>query len=160
MTRLAKLQLIGPIFLLVAAAGAGGAGLALAYAPGSEALWYIHLNVFGQFRLGDDFLGTYVDLAHGQLYLIELPLFLIACGGACFNRPLALAVASNLSFVHAFLLAFGGYMHESVRIASLAGVADVTAPHVYLHASLLGCALLSFSASHIVYLRAIRQELG
>jgi hypothetical protein len=160
MSRLAKLQLVGPIFLLVAVIGAEGVGLALAYAPGSEALWYIKLNVFGPFRLGDDFLGTYLDLAHGQLYLIELPLFLIACGGACSKRPLALAIASNLSFLHAFLLVFGGYARESVRIASLAGVADGTAPHIYLRASLLGCALLSFSASHIVCLRAIRQEHG
>ncbi len=58
MSRLAKLQLIGPIFLLVAVAGAEGVGRALAYAPGSEALWYLHLNVFGPFRLGDDILGA------------------------------------------------------------------------------------------------------
>jgi hypothetical protein len=36
----------------------------------------------------------------------------------------------------------------------------VIAPHLYLDAGLLGCALLSFSASHIVYFRAILQEHG
>ena len=158
MSWLAKLQLIGPIFLLVAVAGAEGVAHALAYAPGSVALWYLHLNVFAPLRLGDDILGTYVDMAHGQLYLIELPLFLIACGGVYSKRSLALAIASNLSFVHAVFLACAGYAHEPVRIASLAGIVDVAAPHLYLRASLLGCALLSFSASHIVCLRAISQE--
>lgn len=135
-------------------------GLALAYAPGSEALWYLHLNVFGPFRLGDDLLVTYVDIAHGQLYLIELPLFLIASGGVYSKHRLALAIASNLSFLHAAFLACAGYAHEPVRIASLAGIADVIAPQLCLHAGLLGCALLSFSASHIIYLRAIFQEHG
>jgi hypothetical protein len=160
MSWLAKLQLIGPIFLLVAVAAAEGVGLALAYAPGSQALWYLHLGVFAPFRLGDDILGAYVDMAHGQLYLIELPLFLLACGGVYSERPLALAIASNLSFIHAVLLACAGYAHAPARIASLAGIADVAAPHLYLNASVLGCALLSFSASHIIYFRAICQEDG
>jgi hypothetical protein len=160
MSRLAKLQLIGPIFLLFAAAGAEGVASALAYAPGSEALWYLHLNVFGPFRLGDDILGTYVDMVHGQLYLIELPLFLIASGGVYSKHRLALAIASNLSFLHAAFLACAGYAHEPARIASLAGIVDVIAPPLCLHAGLLGCALLSFSASHILYFRAIVQENG
>jgi hypothetical protein len=160
MSRLAKLQLIGPIFLLVAAAGAEGMASALTYAPGSEALWYLHLNVFGPFRLGDDILGTYVNIAHGQLYLIALPLFLIACGGVYSKHRLALAIASNLSFLHAAFLICAGYLQEPVRIASLAGIADVIAPHLCLDGGLLGCALLSFSASHIVYFRAILQEHG
>jgi hypothetical protein len=160
MSRLAKLQLIGPIFLLISVTGAEAVALALAYAPGSEALWYIHLNVFGPLRLGDDILGSYVDVAHGQLCLIALPLFLIACGGFYFKRPLALAIACNLSFVHAVLLACAGYPHEPIRIASLAGIAGLIAPHVYLRAGLFGGALLSFVASHIIYFRAIRQEHG
>jgi hypothetical protein len=158
MSRLAKLQLIGPIFLLVAVAGAEGVASALAYAPGSETLWYLHLNVLGPFRLGNDILGTYVNMAHGQLYLIELPLLLIASGGLYSKHRLALAVASNLSFLHAAFLICAGYLHEPVRIAWLAGIANVIAPHLCLDAGLLGCALLSFSASHIVYFRAILQE--
>jgi hypothetical protein len=160
MLRLAKLQLIGPIFLLAAAAAAEGAEFALAHAPGSTALWYIHLNVFGPFRLGDDMLGTYVDIAHGQLYLISLPLFLIACGGSYYKHQLAPAIASNLTFVHAVVLACAGYADRSTGIASLNGIADMGVPHVYLCAGLLGCALLSSSASHILYIRAIRQEHG
>jgi hypothetical protein len=156
MSQLAKLQLIGPVFLLVAVAGTEGVGLALAYAPGSEALWYIHLNVLAPFRLGDDVLGTYLDTAHGQLYLIELPLFLLACGGCYSERPLALAVASNLCFVHAVFLAYAGFAYEPV----LARIGVMGVPRLYLCAGLLGCALLSFAASHIIYLRAIRQEHG
>jgi len=160
MSRLARLQLVGPIFLFIAVAGAEGAARALAHAPGSEALWYIHLGVFGPFRLGDDVLGTYVNMAHGQLYLIELPLFLIACSGAYSKRRLALAVASNLCLVHAVFLAYASCAREPARIALVAGVADMIAPHVYLCAGMLGAALLSFAASHIIYLRAICQEHG
>ncbi len=99
-------------------------------------------------------------MAHGQLYLIALPLFLIACGGVYFKRRLALAIASNLSFLHAAFLAGAGYAHEPVRIASLAGTGDLIAPHLCLCASLFGCALLSLSTSHIIYFRAICQEHG
>jgi hypothetical protein len=158
--QLAAIQLIGPIFLLIAVAGAEAVALALGYAPGSEALWYLHINVLGPFRLGDDILGSYVDLGHGQLCLIALPLFLIACGGLYSKRPLALAIACNLSFLHAVLLACAGYAYAPIAIASDAGVAGLTAPQVYLGAGLLGGALLSFVASHIIYLRAIWQEHG
>jgi hypothetical protein len=158
MSRLAQFQLVGPIFLLVAVAGAEGAALALGHAPGSEALWYIHLDVFGPFRWGDDLLGSRLDTAHGQLYLIALPLFLIACGGYYSRRPLALAIASNLSFVHAVVLACAGYAADPPWTATLPNSVDWGSPRVYLLAVLLGCALLSFSASHIVYLRAICQD--
>jgi hypothetical protein len=160
MSRLARLQLIGPVVLLVAVAGAEGVGLALGHAPGSEALWYIHLNVFGPLRLGDHMLGTYMDTAHGQLYLIELPLFLLACGGVHSKCPLALAIATNLCFVHAVVLAYAGFVREPIGPGLLARIGDVGVPQLYLCASLLGCTLLSFAASHIVYFRAICQEHG
>jgi hypothetical protein len=145
MSRLAKLQLIGPILLLLAVAGAEAAALALALAP---------------LRLGDELLGTAVDVAHGQLFLIAMPLFLLACGGFYCRRPLALAIASNLSFVHAAVLACAVYADRPAAIASLTGFADVMAPHLGLCAGLLTCTLLSFSASHIIYLRGIYQEHG
>jgi len=47
-----------------------------------------------------------------------------------------------------------------VHTASLAGIGDVSAPDVYWRATLFGCALLSFAASHIIYIRAIRKEHG
>ncbi len=160
MSRLAKLQLVGPMSLLAAVGGAEAVMVALAQAPWSETLWYVRLNVLGPFREGDDILGVYVDMAHAQLYLIGLPLFLVACGGYHFQRLLPLAIASNLSFVYASFLIYAWYAHEPVRIASLAGMADVMTPDVYLCATLFGCALLSFAASHIIYIRAIRQEHG
>jgi hypothetical protein len=160
MSRFARLQLIGPVVLLAAVAGAEVVGLALPQAPGSQALWYIHLNLFGPFRLGDDMLGTYLDMAHGQFYLIELPLFLLACGGVYSKCPLALALATNLCFVHAVFLAYAGFVSEPVGPGLLARIGDMGVPQLYLYASLLGCALLSFAASHIVYFRAICQEHG
>jgi hypothetical protein len=160
MSRLAKLQLIGPALLLLAVAGAEAAALALAHAPGSQALWYIHLNLFAPLRLGDDLLGTSVEVAHGQLFLIAMPLFLLACGGFYCKRPLALAIASNLSLVHAAVLACAVYADRPAAIASLTGFAGMMAPRLGLCAGLLACALLSFSASHIIYLRGIYQEHG
>jgi hypothetical protein len=158
MSRLARLQLIGPILLLVGIAGAEATALALAQAPASQVLWYLHLNVFGPFRQGNDILGAYVDLAHGQLALIGLPLFLGAWAGCHFKRMLAVAVASNLSFVYASFLLYAWSAQEPVRTASLAGIGDVMAPDVYWRVALFGCALLSFAASHIVYICAIRKE--
>lgn len=160
MSRLAKLQLLGPMLLLAAIVGAEAVLVALAHAPWSETLWYVHLKVFGPFREGDDILGVYVDMAHAQLYLIGLPLFLIACSGYYFKRLLPLAIASNLSFVYASFLLYAWYALGPVRIASLVGFVDVMAPDVFLRATLFGCALLSSAASHIIYIRAIRQEHG
>jgi hypothetical protein len=160
MPRLATLQLIGPVFLLVAVAGAEATQVALTFAPGSPALWYVHLAVFGPFRQGDDILGVYVEMAHAQLCLIALPVFLVACGGFHFKLLLPLAIASNLSLVYASFLLCVWHAHEPARIASLAGFGDVTGPDLYLRASLLGCALLSFAASHIIYIRDIRSERG
>jgi hypothetical protein len=160
MSRLASLQVIGPIFLLVGIVGEESTALALAHEPGSEALWYLHLNVFGPFRQGNDLLGVCFDLAHGQLYLIGLPLFLVACGGCYFSRLLPLAVASNLSFLYASFLLCAWYAHDPVRTASLAGIGEVMAPDVYSRATLLGSALLSFVASHIIYIGAIRRQHG
>jgi hypothetical protein len=95
------------------------------------------------------------------LYLIELPLFLIACGGFYSNCPLALAVASNLSFVHAVALACASCAQNTPGMAALSSLDYMDAPrHLALLAGLLGCALLSFSASHIIYIRAIFQEHG
>jgi hypothetical protein len=130
----------------------------LGYAPGSEALWYIHLDVLWPLRLGDDLLGSRLDVAHGQLYLIALPLFLIAYGGYYSGRRLALAIASNLSFVYAVVLACAGYAGNPPWIAAPPNSVHWGSPRLCLLAVLLGCALLSFLASHIIYLRAICQD--
>ena len=54
MNRLAKLQLIGPIFLFAAVLAAEVAAWALSMFPSSEALWYVNLGLFGLFQRNRD----------------------------------------------------------------------------------------------------------
>jgi hypothetical protein len=160
MTRLAKLQFIGPAVLLLAIAAAEGAVLALPHAPASETLWYLNLDVFGAFRRADDALSISADIDHAQLCIVGLPVFLTACWGLIFGRVLPLAVASNLAFLYASCLLYGRYVHGMPRLTSLAAIAAWTNPGVTLSLVVFSCALLSFSVSHIVYIRNIRIELG
>ncbi len=155
MLRLAKLQLIGPAVLLLGIAGAELVALALPYAPGSAALWYVHLNLLGPFRQGRDIMAAAFGVTHGQLDLIGVPLLLVTLAGFCSKRPLVLAIASNLSLVYASFLTYAWHAH-GVETASLAAVRVGSVSDGYLGATLLGCALLSFAASHIIYIRAIR----
>jgi hypothetical protein len=156
MSRLAELQLVGPISLLLALVGAESVVFALGYMPASQALWYAHLYVFGPLSQGQNILGTYIDIEHNQLYFVGLPIFLVGCAGFYFKRLLALAIASNLSLIYTSFLICAPYAGTG-RLGSMAGAADSTAAALCM-SGLFGCTLLSFAASHIVYIRAICQE--
>jgi hypothetical protein len=158
MSRLAQLQLIGPAALLAAAMGAEGIDYALALAPTSETLWYLAFNVFGAMHWSEDLLGAYLDVPHFQLCSVGLPLFVIGCCGLFLDRPLALAIASNLSFVYASLLIYAFCSHPPpsdqltpVALANFSYLARIV---------FCGCTLLSFAISHIIYVRAIWHEYG
>lgn len=154
MRSLAKLQLVGPIALLAAAAAAEATGLALERMPDWESLWFLQLALFAPLRHADALLAARIDAAHAQLCLVGLPLFLLACGGACLGRSLLLAIASNLSFLDVcFLVYLCGA--PSGRAAVLGGGGALMSG---LALPLLGCALLSCAASHIIYIRAISRE--
>jgi hypothetical protein len=156
MPRLAELQLVGPISLLLVLVGADGVGLALGYMPASQALWYAHLYVFWPVSQSQNILGAYIDIEHNQLYLVGLPIFVIGCAGFYFKRLLALAIASNLSLIYSSFLICAPYARTG-RFGSIAEIAETAATALCM-SSLLGCTLLSFAASHIIYIRAIRQE--
>jgi hypothetical protein len=155
MSSLAKLQLVGPILLLAAAMGAEATGLALGRMPDSASLWFLHLGVFAPLHQGDALIADAIVMAHGELMLIGLPLFLLACGGIYFRQPLLLALASNLGFLDVCILV---HLSGSVpgRGASLGRIGDVVA--VSPGALLFAGALLSFAVSHIVYIGAVRRE--
>jgi hypothetical protein len=165
MTRLGKLQLIGPFALFAAVLGAEGAAWALAQSPASETLWFINLRLFGIFQTNHYLLSNYFDTHYLQLFMV-LPVLLTACLGMIFRwRPL-LPAASNLSFLYVAFMAYAWYIVESPpQAASLAEQSYHPAmmmmpsgTNLYMFLALFGVTLPSFVASHIAYFRAVRAE--
>jgi len=165
MTRLAKLQVIGPACLFVAVSGAEGAAWALSHSPSSEILWLVNLRAFGIFQKSYYLLSSHVSIQYLQ-FLIVMPMFVTACLGLVFNyRPL-LPIASNLSFLYVAFLAYAWYLVElPPQAASLAGAsyhsAIMTMPsgaNLCMFIALLAATLPSFAASHILYFRAVRDR--
>jgi hypothetical protein len=165
MTKLAKLQLIGPVVVFLAALAAEAAVYALNYSPTSEFLWYINLKLFGLFQQSYYVISNRVDIDGFQFLCIALPLFLVAVFGFVFKRPLALAIASNLSFIYASFVVYCSYMVDgasrqaSLSVASAAVAWTVrSSPYLSMIAVLLGSSLLSFTISHVAYFRALRNK--
>src|SRR6266853_5284318 len=100
MTRLAKLQLVGPVALFGMVLGAEVAAWALVYSPSSELLWYLNLKWFAAFQRSHYTLSGFFGMHYLQLLAIGLPLLLLALLGYAYQRRFPLAAASNLSFVY------------------------------------------------------------
>ena len=170
MTRLAKLQLIGPFVLAFTLIAEELATYLLAWNPSSEFAWYLNLKLFGIFQRSHYVLNDHLGIPYLQLLLVAAPILLLAFGGSALRLRLAVAAASNLSFAYAFFLAYAWYSAEapSLQAASLGAtgydsVMNLSAlnltfgPHMCVLAVLLIPSLLSFTASHLLYLRAVRQ---
>jgi hypothetical protein len=163
MTRLPKLQVIGPVCLFVAVLSAEGAAWALSHAPSSEILWFVNLRVFGIFQKSYYLLSSQVSIQYIQ-FLIVAPIFATACSGLVFNCRLLLPIASNLSFLYVAFLIYAWYLVESPpQAASLAEASYHSAvmtmpsgPDLCMFIVLFAATLPSFAASHIVYFRAVR----
>lgn len=153
---LAKLQLIGPTAVVVVILGAGHAAYALASAPTSEVLWYLNTEVFGAIRWSEDILTGHADIGHFQFRIVVLPISLMACSGFLGKRPLPLAIACNLSFVYASLLIYA-FHAQSLSTDPVIASPRVSASYIVWYA-FYGCTLLSFVASHIMYIRTICRE--
>jgi hypothetical protein len=172
MDRLFKLQFLGPFALFAATLCAELAARALQYAPSSELLWFINLRMFGIFQRSYAMLSELVIMQGSsgwsevtsipgfQLFGLALPIFLLACYGLVARRRLPLALASNLSFMYAaFLLLSWQLPGSSSTQASLGFFAVPTGAGFYVLTGILGTCLLSFSISHLLYLRAARSEI-
>jgi len=157
MSRFAKLQFVGPCVLFVATLSAECAAFALGAAPWSGTLWYLNLELFGLFQKTHYVLNTYVDIAYFQLLFVALPLFLVASYGLLRKRPLALAIASNLSCVYAAFLLDTAFTSRALSAASLVSVTVSTMPDVVTGLILFGCSLLSLLISHISYVDLLRK---
>jgi hypothetical protein len=158
MRRLAKLQLIGPAIVFLAAGAAEIAAYALAKNPSSDLLWYINLRVFGLFQQGYYLVGSNTIPAFGFIF-IALPIFIIGFVGVVCSRRLILAISSNLNFMYAgFLLYVWVLAQPRTLQASVTGIAIPNSPNIYLVVILVGSSLLSCCISHVLYLRAARLE--
>jgi len=160
MSRLFKLQFLGPLAVFLATLSAELAVRALAYAPSSELLWFVNLKMFGIFQRSYYMLSELVSLQGFQLFGIALPIFLLACYGLAARRRLPLALASNLSFAYAALLLFSWQTPgPPTTQASLGSIAVPTGAGFYVLTGILGTSLVSFAISHLLYLRAARSEI-
>jgi hypothetical protein len=160
MNRLFKLQFLGPLALFAAALCAELAARALQYAPSSELLWFINLRMFGIFQRSHALLSAFVAVDGFQFFGIALPIFVLACVGlAAQSRPL-FTVATHLSVVYAGFLVLSWQVGEpTLRQASLVPVAVPSGAGLYVMGTILGTCLLSFAITHLLYLRAVRQEI-
>jgi len=157
-----KLQFLGPAALFAVVLSGEGAAWALAYAPSSEILWYANLAIFPVIHKSYLVLSYLVDIPYFQFYFIASPIFALACYGLAAARALPVAIASNLSFVHAsflgYCLATANPRFEAASLGqvSLPSISLPSGPGVWLMIALLFASLASFAISHFCYIRAIR----
>src|SRR5260370_40712135 len=145
MNRLFKLQFLGPLALFVATLCAELAARASSYALGSEFLWFVNLRMFGIFQRSYSLLSEFVAIDGFQLFVVALPIFLLACIGLTVRSRLPLALASHLSFAYAaFLLLSWQTPGPLTTQASLGAIAVPPGAGLYVLAGILGTCMLSF----------------
>src|SRR6266446_9580437 len=160
MGRLFKLQFLGPMALFVATLCAELAARALAYAPSSEFLWFVNLRMFGIFQRSYGVLSGFVAIDGFQLFGIALPIFALACAGLAARSRLPVALASHLSLAYAaFLVLSWQSPGQHATQASLGPIAVPPGAGSFVLAGIVGTCLLSFSMSHLLYIRAVREEI-
>src|SRR5258705_12252575 len=168
MSRLFKLQFLGPFTLFAATLCAELAARALQYAPGSELLWFINLRMFGIFQRSYAMLlnlSEVVPIDGFQYFGLALPIFVfvLACVGLATRSRLPLTVATHFSVVYAgFLVLSWQAGVPTVKQASLGPIGPIAVPSgvgLYVMATILGTWLLSFAITHLLYLRAVREEI-
>jgi hypothetical protein len=160
MNRPAALQLLGPVTLFLAGLAAEGAAYALATHPASAILWYVNLNLFGIFQRSYYVLSDFIPVPCAQLVVIGLPIIVMAGYGYLRERPLLLAIASNLGLVYEVFLGFSWYWIERPPslLASSAPIAIPSGSTLSTLSVLLAASLVSFVVSHLVQFRAIRAK--
>ena len=163
MNRLARLQIIGPLTLLVALAAAEGAAWALSMSPTSEWLWFINLKIFGLFQKSYYLIGEVIPFSYAQLTIA----FALASGaivGAVFRNRLLLSLTSNLSFFFVCATGYAAATMDSFSPAAAMNAVAVTParlvlPHgtdAWVLLALLAATLPSVVVSHLAYIRAAR----
>jgi hypothetical protein len=160
MDRLFRLQFLGPLALFSATLCAELAARALQYAPSSEFLWFVNLKMFGIFQRSYAMLSEFVAVDGFQFFGIALPIFALACFGLSAKSRLPLALATHLSAAYAaFLVLSWQSPGAPTTQASLVSIAVPSGAGLYVLTGILGACLLSFALSHLVYIRAVREEI-
>lgn len=153
MTRPAKIQMIGPVAVLVMICGAEVSAVALAQWPASEILWRANLEWFHAFERTSSVIAAYpAGLFSSPVIgcsLCGLGLWGLAC-----HRPLPLAISCNLSFLYAAFSYCGGYLTDGTW-PSLSVLNTSSGAEFAICVSLVAVSFLSAAASHIHYFRAI-----
>ena len=163
MTRITKLQLVGPIALFAIVLSAEGAAWALAQFPASEILWFINLRLFGLFQICYYLVSNKVTIPYLQFF-VAFAMLVLALTGFALKYRLLLNIASNLSFL---CVCFIGYAWSLIgspaEAASLVeqsyAATTLTLPSgsdLCLFVILIGATLPSFAASHLSYFREVR----
>jgi hypothetical protein len=168
--QLAKMQLVGPFVVVAMIVAAEAAAYALVQTPSSALVWYLNIEVFGLFQRSHYVLSDRFALPYFQLVAVALPILFLACGGVVCRRLLLVATASNLSLIYALFLAYAWHLVETpALVAASLGSSPLYAalswsaltlssgPHLFVLLSALIPSLFSCAASHLVYLRAVRQ---
>jgi hypothetical protein len=164
MSRLFKLQFLGPFALFVATLCAELAARALEYAPSSELLWFINLRMFGIFQRSYALLSTVSEAVSSDWikYIgLALPIvvFVLASVGLAARSRLPLTVATHLSMAYAGFLVLSWQAGEPTKEASLVPIAVPSGPGLYVMATILATCILSFGGTHLLYLRFVRAEI-
>jgi hypothetical protein len=152
-----KLQFLGPAGLFAFVLAAESCAWGLDRDPTSEFLWYLNLEIFPVLQKSYYHLSAFEDIPYFQLYCIAAPLLALACGGLAAARAFPIAVASNLSFVYAFFMAYcWATANPRLEAASLGQVSlpSFSLPsNVWLVIALLLASLASFAISYFCYIR-------
>ena len=157
MSRLFKLQFLGPLALFLSALSAELSAYALARTPTSETLWYLNLKVFGLFQRTHEALGS--DVPGFQLYCIVIPIFALACIGLAVRSKLPLAISTQFAAGYAaFLLLAWQSPDPATAQASLQLIAVPSGEGFYMLAGILVACLSSCVISHLCYLWPPRAE--
>jgi hypothetical protein len=165
MSRLFKLQFLGPFALFATTLCAELAARALQYFPSSELLWFINLRMFGIFQRS---YAAWLNLSElfridgFQFFGLVLPtfVFVLACFGLATKSRLPLTVATHLSVAYAGCLVLSWQAGiPATKQASLVPIAVPSGVGLYVLATILGTCLLSFAVTHLLYFLAVREEI-
>lgn len=151
-----KLQLAGPVGVIVALACAEFGAHALAYWPSSPFLWYLDLEVFRAVQY--TFIAENGHLAVGDLaqtLCVAGPLLALICIGLFTGARFPLAIASNMSLVYSALLLYGSYVAEGPVEGVGPKLSALWAPSFFLAVSVLLMAFVSSAVSHRAYWQEI-----
>ena len=160
MSRLFKLQLLGPFVLFAATLCAELAARALQYAPTSELLWFINLRMFGIFQRSHAVISAFVPIDGFQFFGLALPIFALACVGLATKSRLPFTVATHLSAAYALFLVVSWHVGVPTVMQASLGTIAVPSGGQYVMATILGTCLLSFAITHLLYFCAVGQEIG